>query len=548
MRKPESGATYIITNFGALASHISGSFMHKTARNLRIALFAAGLLAMASAIAADLKIGLSADVSSLDPHYLNIAPNINLSSHLFDTLVLVDPDGKLAPGLAMSWRAVDDTTWEFKLRRGVKFHDGSELSADDVLFSLDRPARLTSSPGPFTSYTRQIVAKKAIDPYTVQLKTATPYGPLPLDMSSIFIVSKKAAQNASTEDFNSGRALVGTGPFKFASFARGDRIELTRNDQYWGGQPAWDKVSLRIITASAPRLAALLAGDVDLIETVPTADLAKLKSNPKFRVEQRTSWRTIFWEIDQRAHSSPFVTDKAGKPLDKNPLADVRVRKAMSKAIDRNAMAARTMEGLALPASNIVSPGIFGYNDALKVEAYDPEGAKKLLAEAGYPDGFGLTLHGPNNRYINDERIVQTVAQFFSRIGIQTKVQTLPLSVYFSKARTGEFSVALLGWGTLAGDFALRTLVGTPNPETGWGTWNWGRYSNPQVDALVKSALSSVDEARREGHAKEAAALALKDEAVIPLHHQYASWAMRRGLVYPGRVDEFTFAHQVRPQ
>jgi len=342
--------------------------------------------------------------------------------------------------------------------------------------------------------------------------------------------------------------LVGTGPFKFAAFARGDRVDMTRNDQYWGDKPAWDKVSMRIITASAPRLAALLAGDVDLIETVPTADLAKLKANPKFTLEQRTSWRTIFWHVDQQARRSPFVTDRAGKPLDKNPLADARVRLAMSKAIDRKALTARTMEGLALPASNIVAPGIFGYNDALQVEAYDPEGAKKLLAEAGYPDGFGLTLHGPNNRYINDERIVQTVAQFFSRIGIVTKVQTLPLSVYFTKARTGEFSMALLGWGTLAADFGLRTLVGTPNASTGWGTWNWGRYSNPKVDELVKSALSSVDAGKREAYARDAAAIALKEVAVIPLHHQVASWAMRRGLAYPGRVDEFTFAYQVRPQ
>jgi peptide/nickel transport system substrate-binding protein len=550
MRKPESRAPYIITALALRRSTTPGSFMRRTARKLSIALLAAGFMAIAApaATAAELKIGLASDVSSLDPHYLNIAPNISLASHLFDTLVLVDADGKLTPGLATSWRAVDGTTWEFTLRRGVKFHDGSEMTADDVLFSLDRPATLTASPGPFTSYTRQIVAKKATDPYTVQLKTATPYGPLPLDMSSIFIVSKKAAQNASSEDFNSGKALVGTGPFRFARFARGDRVDMTRNDQYWGDKPAWDKVSLRIITASASRLAALLAGDVDLIETVPTADLAKLKTNPKFLLEQKTSWRTIFWHMDQQARRSPFVTDRAGKPLEKNPLADVRVRLAMSKAIDRKALAARTMEGLALPASNIVSPGIFGYNDALKVEAYDPEGAKKLLAEAGYPDGFGLTLHGPNNRYINDERIVQTVAQFFSRIGIVTKVQTLPLSVYFTKARAGEFSMALLGWGTLAGDFGLRTLVGTRNPATGWGTWNWGHYSNAKVDELVKSALASVDAEKREAYARDAAALALKDAAVIPLHHQYASWAMRRGLVYPGRVDEFTFAHQVRPQ
>lgn len=503
---------------------------------------------LAAVNAADLKLGLSADVSSLDPHYLNIAPNISFSSHLFDALVHVDANGRLIPGLAVSWKAIDPTTWEFKLRRGVKFHDGSELTADDVIFSLDRPAALVNSPGPFTSYTKQIVSKQAVDPYTVRLKTATPYGPLALDLNSIFIVSKKAAQNATTDDFNSGKALIGTGPFKFVSFKRGDSIDVVRNDQYWGEKAAWDKVTFRIITNAAPRLAALLSGDVDAIEGVPTADLAKLKTNPKFKLEQKISWRTIFWHLDQVAHNSPYITDKAGKPLPSNPLRDVRVRQAISKAINREALVSRTMEGLAVPASNVVAPGILGYNDSLKVEAYDPDGAKKLLAAAGYPDGFALTLHGPNNRYINDDQVVQTVAQFLSRVGIQTKVETMPLSVYFGKARAGEFSVSLLGWGTLAGDFALRTLVGKPNPDTGWGSWNWGKYSNPAVDELVQASLSSVDEAKREDFAKKAAGVALKDYAVIPLHHQYATWALRKGVKYTARTDEFTFAHQFHPE
>ncbi|MES2026699.1 MAG: ABC transporter substrate-binding protein [Pseudomonadota bacterium] len=501
-----------------------------------------------AALAADLKIGLAADVSSLDPHYLNIAPNVAFSSQIFDALVNVDANGKLVPGLATSWRAVDATTWEFKLRHGVKFHDGSDFTAEDVVFSLDRPAKLVNSPGPFTAYTKQIVAKKIVDPYTVRLTTAAPYGPLALDVSTIFIVSKKAAEKASTDDFNSGKALIGTGLYKFLSFKRGDRIEVTRNANYWGGKSDWDKVTFRIITNSAPRMAALLSGDVDAIESVPTADLAKLKANSKFRLEQRVSWRTIFWEIDQSEKGTRYVTDKAGKPLPTNPLRDVRVRQAISKAINRQALADRTMERLAVPASNIVSPGIFGYNNGLKVEAYDPEGAKKLLAEAGYPNGFALTLHGPNDRYINDAQVVQTVAQFLNRIGIQTKVETLPLSVYFSKARTGEFSVALLGWGTLAGDFGLRTLVGTPNPDTGWGSWNWGKYSNPTLDKLIASSLGSVDQAKREGFAKDAAAVALKDYAVVPLHHQYATWAMRKGLKYTARIDEFTFAHQFHPE
>lgn len=519
----------------------------RAATCLRTALLSLSFV-LGSAAAADLRIGLAADISSLDPHYLNIAPNNALASHLFDALVNVDANGHLIPGLALSWRAVDPTTWEFKLRPGVRFHDGSALTADDVVFSLERPATLTNSPGPFTSYTRQIVSRQVVDPLTVRLKTATPYGPLPLDMSTIFIVSKKAALHATTDDFNSGKAAIGTGPFRFVSFKRGDRVELARNPDYWGEKAPWDKVTLRIIASNAPRTAALLAGDVDAIEAVPTADIARLKNNPDFRLAQRVSWRTLFWTLDQAEHASPFVTDASGKALPKNPLRDPRVRLAISKSINRNALVARTMEGLAQPASNLVAPGIFGYNPALKVEAYDPEGAKKLLAAAGYPNGFSLTLHGPNNRYINDEQVVQTMAQFLNRIGIRTRVETMPLSVYFGRAKAGEFSMALLGWGTLAADFGLRTLVGTTDPKTGWGSWNWGKYSNPTVDGLIASSLATVDNDKREGFARQAAAVALQENAVIPLHHQFATWAMRKGITYPARVDEFTFAYQFRPQ
>ena len=508
---------------------------------------ASGALAV-SASAADLKIGLAADISSLDPHYLNIAPNIALSAHVFDALVHVDANGKLIPGLALSWKAVDATTWEFKLRPGVKFHDGSPFTAEDAIFSLDRPATLTGSPGPFTSYTRQITAKQAVDPLTLRLKTAAPYGPLPLDVSTIFIVSRKAAEKISTDDFNAGRGMIGTGPFRFVSFTRGDRVELARNPDYWGEKSAWDKVSMRIIASNAPRTAALLAGDVDIIEAVSTTDIATLKRNPAFRLAQKVSWRTIFWTLDQNDRPSPFVTDAAGKPLAKNPLRDPRVRLAISKSINRAALVARTMEGLAQPASNLVAPGLFGYAEALKVEAYDPEGAKKLLAEAGYPNGFGLTLHGPNNRYINDEQVVQTVAQFLSKIGIKAKVATMPLSVYFGKAKAGEFSMALLGWGTLAADFGVRTLLATPDPKTGWGSWNWGKYSNPKVDDLLAASLAAVDPARHEDLARQAMATALHDNAAIPLHHQMGTWAMRKGLTYPARVDEFTMAQQIRAE
>lgn len=506
------------------------------------------VLCSATASAAQISIGLAADVSSLDPHYLDVAPNIAMSAHFFDTLVEVDGAGRLIPGLATSWRNVDSRTWEFQLRKGVRFHDGSPFTADDVLFSLDRPATIVNSPGPFTSFTKPIITKRVVDPYTVRLTTAQPYGPLPLDLSSIFIVSRKAATGASSEDFNTGRALVGTGPFKLLRFRRGESIEMVRNEQYWGEKPVWDKASFRILSADAPRLAALLSGQVDAIEAAPAADLARLRIDPRFRLEQRVSWRTLFLQMDIARDKSPFMTDANGLPLDRNPLRDGRVRLALSKAIDRTALAARTMENLAIPAANLVSPGILGYNDQLKPETHDPDGARRLLREAGYPEGFGLTLHGPNNRYINDDQILQTVAQFFTRIGVRTRVQTMPLSAYFGRLRKAEFSTALLGWGSLAGDFAMRSLLATPDPDGGWGTWNWGGYSNPQADQLLRAALASTDQSKRAELAREAARLALRDTAVIPLHHQVATWAMRGNLAYAARIDEFTFAHQFKPR
>jgi peptide/nickel transport system substrate-binding protein len=508
----------------------------------------AALLLALPAHTADLRIGLSADVTSMDPHFHNIGPNNVVGWHVFDALTRVDENARLVPGLAESWKAIDPTTWEFKLRKGVKFHDGSELTAEDVIFSIDRPATIDKSPGPFTTFTKPIVSKEAMDRYTVRLKTATPYAMVPYDMNSIFIVSKKAASGATQADFDSGKAMVGTGPFRFVAFKRGDRVELARNDAYRDEKPVWDKVTLRILPNDPARTAALLAGDVDAIENVPTADAAKLAKNANFRTDQKVSWRTLFVTLDQHRDSPPGVTDKAGKPLGKSPFKDPRVRLAFSKAINRQAIVDRMMEGYALPASNLVAPPIFGYASALKPDAYDPEGAKKLLAEAGYPDGFGVVLAAPNNRYVNDEQVAQAVAQMLARIGIATRVEALPAAAYFPKARGGEFGVAMLGWGSFSADLALRSLAMTPDPDKGLGTWNWGRYANPKLDALVLQALATVDEAKREALAREAMMLAISEHAAIPLHHQMATWAMRKGLAYKPRTDEYTFAFEFRPR
>lgn len=510
---------------------------------------ALALLALAgTASAAELKIALSADITSLDPHFLAAQPNINIGWHVFDALTRVDARAKLIPGIATSWRPVDATTWEFRLRKGVKFHDGSELTAEDVAFSLERPLSITGSPGSFAVYVRTIVAKNIVDPYTIRLKTAAPYGALPQDLNSVLIVSKKAAGNATSEDFNSGRAMIGSGPYRFVRFARGDRVELARFDGHWEAPAAWDKVTFRLLPTDPARTAALLAGDVDVIENVPTADLARLRGNPNYRLAQAVSWRTIFFHLDQYRAHSPHLTDKTSKPLAANPFMDVRVRRAISKAINRTALAERVMEGAAVPAANVVSPQIFGHNAEIKAEAYDPDGAKKLLAEAGYPDGFGLTVAAPNNRYVNDEQVAQTVAQMLSRIGIRSRVETLPLSVYLTKARDQQFSFAMLGWGSYSADLALRSLVATVNPTQGYGAWNWARYSNPRLDRLIEQALATVDGKKREAIAREAGALAASDVALIPLYHQIATWAMKKNITYNPRTDEFTLAHEFRPQ
>jgi peptide/nickel transport system substrate-binding protein len=493
-----------------------------------------------------LRIGMGADVTSIDPHFANIAPNNAVGWHVFDALANVDADTNLVPALATSWRALDDTTWEFTLRKGVRFHDGSAFDARDVEFSIRRAAGLAQKGGQFGSFTRAIAAIEIVDPHTIRFKTTTPHAVLPRDLNSIFIVSRSIG-DAGTDDFNAGRAALGTGPFKLQSFARGDRIELVRNDAYWGDKPRWERVTLRILAQDASRLAALLANDVDAIENVPTSDAGRLERDKRIQVERKVSWRTIFLHLDQYRDAPPGVTDRNGKPLARNPFRDPRVRAALSLAIDRKALVDRVMESMAVPAANLVSPPVFAHDPTLKVPSYDLQAARKLLAEAGYAEGFRLTLAAPNNRYVNDEQIAQAVAQMWTRIGIApARVETMPAATYFTKARNGEFGVALLGWGSSGGDLALRALVATPSPEKGLGTWNWGRYSNPQVDRLVERSLATVDQAKREALAREAMGVAMKDHAVIVLHHQYASWAMRAGLKYGGRTDEYTLAHQFR--
>ncbi len=515
---------------------------------LTAALFAFAFVFGAPARAAEISIALSADVTSIDPHYHNLTPNNNVAEHIFETLVTKDARSRLKPALAESWRAIDDLTWEFKLRKGVKFHDGGDFTAQDVVFSLDRVPNVPNSPSSFAAYSKQIIEKIIVDPLTIRFKTATPYPLMPNDMSTIFILSARVAKGAATEDFNSGKATIGTGPFKFVRYAKGDRIELARNDTWWSGKVAWEKATLRIITADPTRVAALLAGDVRAIENVPTADIARIAKSSDLTLYRTVSHRLMYIHLDSNRDRSPFVTAKDGKPLEKNPLKDLRVRRAISKAINRQALVERVMEGAAVTTGQLMPEGLFGHTSALKPEPYDLDGAKKLLAEAGYPDGFAMALHAPNDRYVNDEQIAQALAQMLARVGIATRVEAMPSSVYFTRASKLEFSFMLVGWAADTAEVSspLKALLATFDPSKGMGTANRGRYSNAKMDAALTQALAIVDDAKRERVLQQATEIAVNDLGIIPLYHQHNLWAMRKGVTYAPRTDERTLAHEFK--
>ena len=523
---------------------------------LRTFLLATAILALAVAPLAqaqkerEISIGLQAAITSIDPHYHNLSPNNGLLLHVFEPLVNRDPNQKLVPALATSWKAIDDLTWEFKLRKGVKFHDGTPFTADDVVATYKRVPNVPNSPSSFATFTKPIVEVKVVDSHTLVFRTATPHVLLPSDLASVYIVPKPIAEKATTEDFNSGKSAIGTGPYKFAEYAPNQRVVLKANYGYWGGEEPWDKVTFKILSNPAARVAALLSGDVQMIETVPTADIANLSADPKFALSDKVSNRVIYVHLNQWSDkSAPFVTAKDGKPLDKNPFKDARVRKALSIAINRDAIAERVMEKKAVPAAQLLPDFFYGTSKKLKPAKYDPEGAKKLLAEAGYPNGFVLTVHGPNNRYINDDKVAQAIAQFYARAGIEAKVETMPSSVYFTRATKGEFGYMLLGWGTESGEqgSSLRSLLATYDPGKGMGVTNRGRYSNPVFDKQVTDALVTMDDRKRESMIQLAAETAMNDTALIPIHYEVSTWATAKGFKYTPRTDQYTLATGLKP-
>jgi peptide/nickel transport system substrate-binding protein len=529
-----------------------GSLLMARARRsiLAVATVAAAAAFSGGVLARDLVVALKTEPTSMDPQYHALTPNIQLSQTLFDPLVCVDADIVPKPCLAQSWTA-SGKTWTFKLRPGVKFSDGSPFTAADVVFTMDRVAKVPNSPSSFKVYLQKVEKIEAVDPLTVRITTSEPYPLLPTNMVGLPIMSAKAAsgpavEGKTTTELNAGNGLVGTGPYRFLSWKRGSEIVFERNPYYWGPAPAWDKVIYRPISNPAARVAALLAGDVDLVEDPPTDDLERLQKDPKLTVVTKASNRVIYVALDQHGEQTPGIQGTNGK----NPLLDKRVREALSVAIDREALVARTMGGVATAAAQLLPYPMFGASKNLVHAAKpDPERAKALLKEAGYPDGFSMVLGTPNGRYINDSKVAQTLAAMWTRIGVKTSIDANAPAVFFKNRDSYAYSAYLAGWGTATGEMSntLLSLLVTPNKEKGQGTTNRSRYSNPAMDKLVLDSGGMMDDGQRAAALAKASELAMADFAMLPIHFEHSVWAMKKSVSFQGRADQQTMVQYATP-
>jgi peptide/nickel transport system substrate-binding protein len=359
----------------------------------------------------------------------------------------------------------------------------------------------------------------------------------------VHIVSKHVGEKSQTENYNSGAAMVGSGPYKYVSYTPGDRVVMERNNDYWGQKQLWEKVNYRYINNAAARTAALLSGDVDVIDKVSVSDLAKLKQSPNVKVFPYNGLRVLLLQPTFHEGPSQYITDNAGKQLDKNPLLDARVRKALSLAINRKALVDRILQGAATEANQWMPADTFGYNPDIKNIPNDVNQAKKLLADAGFPQGFKLTIHVPNDRYPQAPETMQAVAQFWTRIGVKTQVEVLPWASYSARANKNEFAVSVLAWGNGTGEasYALVNVLATVDSKKGLGASNWNHYSNPAIDKALADSTAEFDAAKREAILRNAAKIVSDDAGIIPLYHYQNIWAAKKGLkVTPASSDRTT--------
>ncbi len=516
-----------------------------TSMNRFFALTACAVALVASgAIANPLRWAGAGDPQTMDPHSQNEGLTNSVNSQVYEFLMIRDKKLKLGPGLATEWKQIDDLTWQFKLRQGVKFHDGTPFTADDVVFSMERAKAPTSQ---IRVYANQAGTARKIDANTVEFKLPQ-VNPIFLDhVNSIMIMSKSWSEknNCTTpldyknkeEKFTSLNAN-GTGPFRLVSRQPDVKTIWKKNDTWWGKHEGnLTSVTYSSIKNDSTRLAALISGEVDFVLDPSPQDLERLEKTPGVKVIKGVENRVVFIGMDQ-ARDELLYSNVKGK----NPFKDKRVRQAMYQSIDIDAIKTKLMRGQAFPTGGITPSPLGAYNDPAieKRRPFDVAAANKLLAEAGYPQGFEVTLHCPNNRYINDEKICQALAAMWAKINVKVRLDAQPRAVYFPRLDKLDTSLYMLGWGGAITD-AETTLspVLRNRGASGIGDYNYGNYKNAKLDEAAAASSKEPDVKKREALIKQAL-LAHNDEINhLPLHRQVIPWAARSNVNVVHRADNF---------
>jgi len=509
---------------------------------LSAVLTSVGALAALPTSAQTIRVANQGDALSMDPHTLQETLQLSLTGNIYEGLVGRDKAMNPAPGLATSWQQTAPTVWRFNLRQGVRFHDGKPFSADDVVFSFQRMKSESSALRALSSDVKDV---RKIDDYTVEIDTHAPVPIFPRIIPTLYIMSRAwceenqavtPADRRKNEENPASFKANGTGPYKLAERQPDVRTVFVRNDNYWGEiESNAREFVFTPIANDATRVAALLSGAVDVVDPVPLQDVARINANANTQVLEGPELRTIFLGMDQYRDELLYASVKG-----KNPFKDKRVRQAFYQAIDIEGIKKTIMRGAATPVAQMVGIGINGFQQDMKRLPYDPAAARKLLADAGYGDGFSLTMNCPNDRYVNDSRICQTVAANLSRIGVKINLQAETKATYFPKINSRDTSFYMLGWTPTTYD-AHNTLhaIMTCVNESGAGQYNLGRYCNPELDALAKKIQSESDETTRNAMIRQAFAIHADEVGHLPLHQQALAWGIAKKITLTQMANNY---------
>ncbi|MEL7428776.1 MAG: ABC transporter substrate-binding protein [Pseudomonadota bacterium] len=481
------------------------------------------------------KFAFQGDLKSLDPYSLNETFTLGMLGNIYEGLTQRGPDLQIQPALAESWSIEEPTRWRFNLRKGVKFHNGNDFNADDVIFSAER---IKSEGSDLTSRFPDGTQFVKVDDHTVDVILTEPNPILHFEWDSWSIIDKEWAEAndsvkvTSASDDNASYISLnanGTGPFKLVNHEAGVKTLLEANADWWNDANKAhnvDNVEFVTIASDATRVAALLSGEMDLVFPIPVQDIARVDANPDTSAMTGPELRTIFLGFDQMRDELLESSVKGA-----NPFKDVRVRKAFYHAIDIEAIKSKVMRDLATPSAIMISPFMFENADQFERLEYNPEGAKALLAEAGYADGFEVGMDCPNDRYVNDEAICQAVVSMLAKVGVKINLNAQPKAQYFAKVLASggfETSFFLLGWtpGSFDSWNVLSNLHACRDAEGNGSPFNLGGYCNPKVDELTTKILSENDAEKRLAMITEAYKITTDEVAYIPLHQQGLAWGV----------------------